>query len=239
MKLAAERTASLLARDFGELENLQSSRRGFKSFVAAAGARSEERIIRELSKARPVFTFLCESHRSTDYKHGTVWVVDPICGINNFARGIPQFTTNIAIMEGGGVIAGLTLDPMRGDCFISTLGGGSFVGNRNRLRVSGREELEDSIAAVNAPQEVCNVISQGGARLRCSGAVALDLAYLAAGKCDVAISHGVRMWNIASGILLLKEAGGFMEFSEAGDGTYNIIAASSLRLLKEVKSSSA
>jgi myo-inositol-1(or 4)-monophosphatase len=229
MKRAAEKAAFLLARDFGELENLQSSRRGFSGFVESANARSYDRIVKDLSKARPDFSLLNEGGS------GSVWIVGPICGIANFARGIPQFAMSIAIMEDGIVTAGLTLDPLRGDCFNSTLGGGAFLGNRNRLRVSGREELRDSIVAVDdISPHVCGMMSEGKARLRSSGSVALDIAYLSAGKYDAVVSNKVNMRDIASGLILIREAGGFFELVPSTDGTYGIIAASSSKLMKHV-----
>jgi myo-inositol-1(or 4)-monophosphatase len=236
MRLSAERVSSMLARDFGELENMQSARRGFKNFVETASARSTEKFMKDLSRARPGSMFLCAGREKNERSDaGSTWAIDPICGISNFARGIPQFATNVALMEGGVVTAGLTLDPMRGACFNSTLGGGSFSGNRNRLRVSGRESLKGAIVATNTLSQVRSVVEEEDVMLRYSGSVSLDLAYLSAGKCDVVISHDVRMWSIASGLLLIKEAGGFMELTEIKAGVYSVIAAASSKLLWRVK----
>jgi myo-inositol-1(or 4)-monophosphatase len=229
MMRAAGKVSYLLVRDFNELAYLQSSRRGASGFVQSANGRSRDAIVKELSKARPGFSFDEKS------ESGPVWLVNPICGLENFARGIPQFATSIAIISEGSVTAGLVLDPLRGDCFNADTGRGAFLGDRNRLRVSGREDLRDSVVSIdNVASQACEAISESKARLRCSGAIALDIAYLAAGKYDVVIAHKVSMRDIASGLILTVEAGGFFNLSDAGNGTYNLIAASSPKLVKNI-----
>jgi myo-inositol-1(or 4)-monophosphatase len=235
MKKAAERASFLLVRDFGELENLQVSRKGFKNFVTIANLRSEELIIKELSKARPDFSFINEKSTSTAAASSNKWIIDPINGTMNFMRGIPQFAINIALMEKKEITAGITLDPIRSNYFNATLGGGAFVGNRNRLRVSNREEIKESVTATHVHSHIDNMLINNGSILRRSGTIALDLAYLAAGKYDVVIAHSAQLWDIASGMLIIKESGGFFEIEKNENNSYNIIAAASIKLLKQVQ----
>ena len=235
MNKAAEKAAFLLVRDFGELERLQVSRKGFKNFVTSADRNSEDKIMYELSKARPEFSFICEESGFLEKENkDSVWIVDPIDGTNNFMRGIPYFAVNIALMENGEFVAGLTLDPMRGDCFKAETGNGSFLGNRNRIRVSRHEDIEESIVATRAAPEIDAKIVEAGAILRKTGSLALDLAYLSAGKYDAVVAKDVGLWDIASGIILVKESGGFLEYQKTEDGKYDIIAAASSKLLSIV-----
>ncbi|MBR1480148.1 MAG: inositol monophosphatase [Alphaproteobacteria bacterium] len=236
MTKAAEKAAFLLVRDFGELERLQVSRKGFSNFVTSADRKSEEKIVYELSKARPGFSFLCEeSGFSENADKSSVWVVDPIDGTNNFMRGIPYFAINIALMNDGKFTAGVTLDPLRGDCFKAEVGGGAFLGNRNRIRVSRRADIEEAVVVTRVSPDIDAKIVAAGAILRKTGSLALDLAYLAAGKYDAVAAKDVHLWDIASGLVLLREAGGFVEYEKAKSGTYNITAAATSKLLGKVK----
>jgi myo-inositol-1(or 4)-monophosphatase len=237
MEKAAEKAAVRLVRDFGELEKLQVSRRGFNNFVTSADKNSESKIIYELSRARPEFSLLCEESGFVERENkSSVWIVDPIDGTSNFMRGIPHFAINIALREDDRITAGMTLDPMRGDCFKAEEGNGAFLGNRNRIRVSGRERMQESIVAMrNVSIEKESALINSGAVVRNLGSVALDLAYLAAGKFDAVITNDVYLWDIASGLILIKEAGGFLEYTEKDEGKYDVVAASSLRLLNFIK----
>ena len=236
MEKAAEKAAFLLVRDFGELEKLQVSRKGFRNFVTSADRNSEERIVFELSKARPEFSIICEESGITKKENeNSVWIIDPIDGTSNFMRGIPYFAINIAFMESEDFQSGLTLDPMRGDCFKAEIGGGAFLGNRNRIRVSGREDIREAVVATRVSPSIDVKITDAGAILRRTGSLALDLAYLSAGKYDGVIAHDVAIWDIASGIVLIKEAGGFVDYQKTDSGTYNIVAASSTKLLSRLK----
>jgi myo-inositol-1(or 4)-monophosphatase len=232
MAKAAEKAAIGLVRDFGELERLQVSKNGHSNFVTSADKNSESRIVYELSKARPEFSILSEESgfiENKDKDH--VWIIDPIDGTNNFIRGIPSFAINIALMEKGKVMSGITLDPLRGDCFKAEFGNGAFVGNRNRLRVSGREQIAESVVSIYDGVKSEYDFMEEGAIVRRGGAIALDLAYLAAGKYDVVIAKGVSMWDIASGVILIQEAGGFIRYDKKDDGQYDVVATSSLKLL--------
>lgn len=235
MKTAAEKAAYALIRDFGELEKLQVSRKGFKNFVTAADTRAEERLIKELMKARPSFSFLCEeSGKITRDDPNSVWIIDPIDGTTNFMRGIPYFAINIGLIENGVTVAGLTLDPMRGDCFSTSLGDGAFLKNRCRLRVSGRLSISEAVIATHTDPSTEFKIMQSGVITRRTGSVALDLAYVAAGKYDAAIAHNVKLWDFAGGILMVKESGGFVHCTKKDDAMCDVVAASSEKLLENL-----
>jgi myo-inositol-1(or 4)-monophosphatase len=235
MMIAAERAASALVRDFGELEKLQVSRKGFKDFVTSADLRTERRLVYELSKFRPEFSFICEESGETiGNKEGSVWAIDPIDGTTNFMRGIPYFAINIALLEKGEVVVGLTLDPMRGSYFTAVKGGGAFLGKRQRLRVSGREELVEALVAVHTTTEEEDFIRRKGAITRRTGAIALDLAYLASGKFDVVFARDVGLWDVASGIILTRESGGFIKYKETSPSRFTILASASMSLISHL-----
>ena len=234
MTKAAEKASYGIIRDFGELEKLQVSKKGFKNFVTSSDRRAEEQIMYVLSTGRPEFSFVCEESGVITNKNPDVsWVVDPIDGTTNFMRGIPYFAINIAIKDKEEIVAGITLDPMRGDCFKADIGCGTFLG-RQRLRTSGKEELKESVVATHMSLIEDVKVAEKGAIIRRTGAVALDLAYLAAGKYDAVVAKNVGIWDIASGILLIKEAGGFVKYEDQGNGKYKIIAASSSKLFNQV-----
>ena len=231
MQRAADKAAFSLLRDFGELEKLQVSHKGFRNFVTSADRNSEARIIQELTHARPDYSLICEESGLTEKDdNNSVWIVDPIDGTSNFMRGIPYFAINIALQVNKEFIAGVTLDPVRGECYKAEVGQGAFVGQRSRLRVSGRENMKEAVVATRASLGIDEKLIKAGAILRKTGSIALDLAYLSAGKYDVVVAYDACLWDIAAGIVLVKEAGGFISMSAAGE-RYNIIATSSKKLL--------
>ena len=231
MQRAADKAAFSLLRDFGELEKLQVSHKGFRNFVTSADRNSEARIIQELTHARPDYSLICEESGLTEKDdNNSVWIVDPIDGTSNFMRGIPYFAINIALQVNKEFIAGVTLDPVRGECYKAEVGQGAFVGQRSRLRVSGRENMKEAVVATRVSLGIDEKLIKAGAILRKTGSIALDLAYLSAGKYDVVVAYDACLWDIAAGIVLVKEAGGFISMSAAGE-RYNIIATSSKKLL--------
>ncbi|MDR3031401.1 MAG: inositol monophosphatase [Holosporales bacterium] len=232
---AAEEASMAIIRDFGELEKLQVSRKGIKSFVTSADKFAERKISELLSKARPDFSFMREESGTITNSLKETWIIDPIDGTNNFMRGIPYFAINIALSNNDEIVSCVTFDPLRCDCFCSDKGSGAFLGNRNRLRVSGRESLHESFIAINLPIEDIRNFSSEIAIFRKTGSVALDLAYLAAGKYDAVIAKNVGFWDVASGILLIKEAGGFLNCFKQPDDQYSIFAASSSKLLTQIE----
>ena len=221
MVRAADRAARALKRDFGEVENLQVSRKGPADFVSAADLRSEEILRQELGKARPGFALLMEEsgkHEGRDEGAGC-WIVDPLDGTTNFLHGLPHFAVSIALEERGEITAGVVYDPIKEELFWAEKGGGAYLGDR-RIRVSGRSRLEDCLLATGIPfrghgdpesfaRELRGAMAQT-AGVRRWGTASLDLAYVAAGRFDGFWEHGLSPWDIAAGWLLVREAGGFV-----------------------------
>ena len=237
MAKAAEKAARGLKRDFGEVENLQVSRKGPADFVSAADLKAEKTIREELSRARPGYGFLMEESGAVAPSDGSgrCWIVDPLDGTTNFLHGLPQFAISIALEERGEVIAGLVYDPIKDDLFHAERGGGAFHNDR-RLRVSSRSRLAESVIATGAPYighgdrerylgEIDAVMAQT-AGIRRWGSAALDLAYVAAGRFDAFWEWGLSAWDIAAGTVLVREAGGYV--SELNGKTINLDSGSIL-----------
>jgi myo-inositol-1(or 4)-monophosphatase len=224
---AAVKAARGLRRDFGEVENLQVSRKGPADFVSLADKRAEEVIRTELARARPTYGFLMEESgetKGTDPQHR--WIVDPLDGTTNFLHGIPQFAISIALERQGRLMAALVYDPIREELFSAERGGGAFVNDR-RLRVAARKDLPDCVIATGIPwlgkgahasyvRELQSVMS-GVAGIRRFGSAALDLAWVAAGRFDGFWEHDLLPWDMAAGVLLVREAGGFATDIAGGD----------------------
>jgi len=218
MLRAAEKAARSLNRDFGEVEQLQVSRKGPGDFVSAADHRAEEIIFAELSRARPDSGFLMEERGVAGKKDAeSIWIVDPLDGTSNFLHGIPHWCISIALQERGEITAGIIYDPVKDEMFRAEKGGGAFMRNK-RLRVSGRTVLEESMIATGQPlmdqgkrslfiSEYEALLAQA-ASVRRFGAAALDLAYVAAGRYEGFWERGLKAWDMAAGILIVREAGG-------------------------------
>jgi len=214
MVSAAEKASRRIVRDFGEIENLQVSRKGTKDFVTAADLRTEKILKEELSKARPSFSFLIEkSGETVGTDPNRRWIVDPINGTTNFMHGIPHFAISIALQEHGDLIAAVVYNPVLNDLFLAEKGQGATLNNR-RLRVSGREQLADCVLATGIPHEghaeqLQSVISTV-AGVRQFGSTSLDLAFVAAGRVDGFWESSLSICDVAAGILLVRESGGFV-----------------------------
>lgn len=224
---AAEKAARSLRRDFGEVEQLQISRKGPADFVTAADIRAEKIIFDELQRAKPDWSFHMEENGKVEGKDKDhVWIIDPLDGTHNFMHGIPHWAISIALERKGEVITGLVYDPVKDEMFIAEKGMGAYVGNK-RLRVSGRDKMEICCIAmgyaypgennrkqflneVNAVIEVAPMIRRGGA-------ATLDLAYVAAGRLDGYWERQLKPWDVAAGALIVKEAGGFVTPVEGND----------------------
>ena len=219
---AADKAAKGLIRDFGEVENLQVSRKGPADFVSNADLHAQKIIREELSKARPDFGFLMEeSDNAPDTSAKSErWIVDPLDGTSNFLHGLGHWAISIAAERAGEIIAGLIYDPIKNESFWSEKGMGAWSSNR-RLRVSGRKDFAECLIATGAPfkgvmhkrpnfTNELNAIMPQVAGIRRFGAAALDLAYVAAGRFDGFWETGLGPWDCAAGILLVKEAGGFV-----------------------------
>src|SRR6202008_4894115 len=220
MIAAARKAARALKRDFGEVEKLQVSLKGPANFVSAADRRAEETLYAELSKARPNYGFLGEEggrREGTDATH--TWIVDPLDGTTNFLHGIPQFAISIGLERSGSIVAGVIYNPVTDELFVAERGKGAFLNDR-RLRVAARKLLADSVIACGLPHlgrgdlelglRELGAVQDIVAGLRRFGAAALDLAYVAAGRLDGYWEQNVSPWDMAPGIVLVREAGGFV-----------------------------
>jgi myo-inositol-1(or 4)-monophosphatase len=227
MVRAAHKAARGLKRDFGEVERLQVSLKGPGNFVTAADHRAEEVLRAELAKARPGYGFLGEEGgrtEGTDRTHS--WIVDPLDGTTNFLHGIPQFAISIALARDGVIVAGLVYNPATDELYTAERGKGAFMNDR-RLRVAARRQLGDAVLACGLPhhgrgdltqfrKEIAAVQSQV-CGLRRFGSATLDLAWVAAGRFDGYWERNLCPWDMAAGLLLVREAGGFVTDLDGGE----------------------
>jgi myo-inositol-1(or 4)-monophosphatase len=227
MVRAAQKAARGLKRDFGEVERLQVSLKGPGNFVTAADHRAEEILRAELSRARPGYGFLCEEGGRT---HGTdkthCWIIDPLDGTTNFLHGIPQFAISIALARDGTIVAGVIYNPASDELYTAERGKGAFM-NERRLRVAARRRLSEAVIACGLPhhgrgdltqfrKEIAAIQSEV-AGLRRFGSATLDLAWVAAGRFDGYWERDLSAWDMAAGLLLVREAGGFVTDLDGGD----------------------
>jgi len=225
---AADKAARSLRRDYGEVANLQVSRKGPADFVSAADLKAEKVLREELHRARPDYGLLMEESGATAGDPATErrWIVDPLDGTTNFLHGLPHFAISIGLEERGELIAGVVFDPIKDELFYAEKGQGAYLNDR-RLRVSSRTRTEDALIATGIPfhghgdhplflAELEAVAGQV-AGVRRWGTASLDLAYVAAGRFDGYWERGLSSWDIAAGIVLVREAGGLV--SEFGGGT--------------------
>ncbi len=227
MESAARKAARKLVRDFNEVEQLQVSRKGPADFVSNADITAEKTLRDELSRARPNFGFRLEEGGEIPAPDGThYWVIDPLDGTTNFLHGLPHFAISIALMEGSNIIAGVILDPLKDELFWASKGDGAFV-NDHRLRVSSRARLADCVFATGIPflgkpghdlfLKEANEVMAVSAGIRRFGAASLDLAYVAAGRYDGYWERGLSEWDMAAGIIIIREAGGFVSQMDGGE----------------------
>jgi len=217
---AALKAARGLIRDFGEVEHLQVSVKGPGDFVTQADIKAEKVLRMELARARPGYGFLMEESgetAGTDGRHR--WIVDPLDGTTNFMHGIPQFCISIGLEREGELVAGVIYEPVRDEMFWAEKGAGAYVNDR-RLRVSARRLLGEAVIATGIPTIRGNVdrdvymrtlaaVMATTVGVRRAGAAALDLAYVAAGRYDAFWEFGLSAWDMAAGIVLIREAGGY------------------------------
>ena len=227
---AAHKAARTLKRDFGELEKLQVSLKGPANFVTAADRRAEEILREELAHARPGYGFLGEEggrHEGPDKTH--TWIVDPLDGTMNFLHGIPHFAISIALEREGTIIAGIVYNPANDELFTAERGKGAFL-NDTRLRVAARPRLADAVVACGLPHPSRGdaarerrehaAVQDKVAGLRRLGAASLDLAWVAAGRFDAYWERNLSPWDIAAGIALVREAGGYVTDLAGKDAPY-------------------
>lgn len=220
MKIARKAGRGLL-KDFGEVENLQVSTKGPGDFVSRADKAAEALIKEELMAARPTYGFLGEESREIEGEDPTRrWIVDPLDGTTNFLHGLPHWAVSIALEHKGQIVAGVVYDPAKDEMFYAEKGGGAWV-NEQRMRVSGRSRLSDALFATGLPwsgrgdlpdtlKDLARLLP-ACAGVRRFGAAALDLCYVAAGRYDGFWERRLHIWDIAAGIIILREAGGLVE----------------------------
>jgi myo-inositol-1(or 4)-monophosphatase len=220
MIAAARKAGRGLTRDFGEVEQLQVSVKGPGNFVSAADHRAEEVLYRELAKARPGYGFLMEERGAVDGPDKTHrWIVDPLDGTTNFLHGIPVFAISIGLERDGEIVCGLIYNPILDELYTAERGQGAFVNNR-RLRVANRKALADSLISTGIPHRgrtgherflaECKALMGATSGLRRTGSAAIDLAWVAAGRFDGFLERDLKPWDMAAGIILVREAGGYV-----------------------------
>ena len=220
---ACMKAARSLIRDFGEIEKLQVSAKGPGDYVSAADKKSEKIIIEELLKAHPDYSILSEeSGEINSGNKNNRWIIDPIDGTSNFLNGIPQFAISIAFEEQGELTCGVIFDPIKNEMFFAEKGSGAFL-NNSRIRVSGKKKLNKSMLVTNGPRYTSNkrdfifdeykrVSNLVEIPIRKFGSAALDLAYVSSGRFDGCWQWDLNYWDIAAGLVILKEAGGYLSF---------------------------
>jgi myo-inositol-1(or 4)-monophosphatase len=227
MIAAALKAGRGLKRDFGEVENLQVSIKGPGDFVTAADKRAEKTLFEELSRARPGYSFIMEEAgfiEGSDKTH--TWHIDPLDGTTNFLHGLPIFAISIGLERDGQLVAGLVYNPATDDLYIAERGQGAYL-NNTRLRVAARRDLADALITCGIPplnraagharfqSELAEVMRHAG-NVRRLGSAALDMCFVAAGRCDAYWERGIKTWDMAAGIVLVREAGGFISDADGG-----------------------
>jgi len=206
---ASEKASKGLIRDFGELEQLQVSIKGPSDFVTNADIKAEKIIIDELTKSRKNYSILSEESGSKENKDiDNVWIIDPIDGTINFLHGVPHFAISIALKSNNEIVSGLIYDPIKDEMFYAEKNNGAYFNNK-RIRVSKRKKIEDCLFASGEIDNE-NIKQKTNAKLktRKSGSAALDMAYVASGRYDGYFQKNLNLWDIAAGIIIVKEAGG-------------------------------
>jgi len=220
MRAAVEKAGRALRRDFGEVENLQVSKKGPGDFVSQADLKAEKILFEELSEARPGYGFLMEERGVVEGADATHrWIVDPLDGTTNFLHGIPHFAISLALEREGTLVAGVIYNPITDELFFGERGQGAY-GPGGRLRVAGRDRLSEAVLACGAPHgerkgraeflTKTEKLLPNIAGLRRFGAASLDLAFVAAGRFDAFWERGLAAWDMAAGIVLVREAGGLV-----------------------------
>ncbi len=242
MYKACMKASKSLIRDFGEVENLQVSAKGPGDFVSSADKRTEKIIIEELLKAHPDYGILSEEAGKINEKNKTNrWIIDPIDGTSNFLNGIPQFAISIGYEENNEIKNGLIYDPIKNELFFAEIGSGAFL-NNSRIRVSKKKDLKNSLIGTGGPRssskykneiflEFLKISKNVEIPLRKFGSASLDLASVACGRFDGFWQRELSYWDIAAGIVIVKEAGGFIDFldNEVNESKkVNLVATNSL-----------
>jgi len=225
---ACRKASKVLIRDFGEIEKLQVSIKGPGDFVSASDKKVEKILIEELQKARPTYSILSEEIGKINNDDSFKWIIDPIDGTANFLHGIPHFAISLGLEHNGEIICGIIYDPIKDEMFVAEKGNGSYLNNQ-RMRVSSRSKLRDCIIFTGGPkyeaknrdralEEYKKFSSTVSIPIRKMGSASLDMAYVAAGRCDGFFQRNLNYWDIAAGTIIVKEAGGFVTDFEGEQG---------------------
>jgi len=221
---ACMKASRSLIRDFGEIENLQVLEKGPGDFVTSADKRTEKILIDELQKAHPEYGIITEetgiiNKSNTKYR----WIIDPIDGTSNFLNGIPQFAISIGFEEDGEIKCGVIFNPILNEMFCAEKGNGAYL-NNSRIRVSNKKKIKDSLIVTGGPKGASKIkdkifseyinVSSNVSNVRKFGSAALDMAYVACGRFDGYWQRELNYWDVAAGIIILKEAGGFVDYFE-------------------------
>jgi myo-inositol-1(or 4)-monophosphatase len=202
---ASEKASKILIRDFGEIEKLQVSKKGPLDFVTNSDLKTEKIIIEELKKAKPNFSIISEENGIEDNKDkNNTWIIDPIDGTVNFLHGIPHFAISLALKSNNEIVSGLIFDPIKNEMFYAEKDSGAFF-NNHRVRVSKKNQINDCLFVAGGKMK-----NELDLPYRKSGCAALDMAYVAAGRYDGYFQLNLNIWDIAAGIVLIKEAGGII-----------------------------
>ena len=220
---ASQKASKALIRDFGELEKLQVSVKGPSNFVSNADTKAEKIIIEELMKAKKNYSIISEEDGSKiNSDSENVWIIDPIDGTSNFLHGIPHFAISIALKSNNEIISGLIYDPIKDEMFYAEKNSGAFFNNQ-RIKVSKKKEIENCLFATGGKEKVISDFIT-----RKTGSAALDMAYVAAGRYDGYFQNNLNLWDVAAGIIIIKEAGGIInEINLSNHSNIKIIASSS------------
>ncbi len=227
MANAAYKAAKGLARDFGEVEQLQVSRKGPADFVSSADHKAEATLVEDLKRSRPKFGFLLEEGGVVEGEDSSnTWIIDPLDGTTNFLHGIPHFAISIGLQRDSKMYAGVIYDPLRDELFWAETGIGAFI-NSKRLRVSSRRNMSDAVIATGMPfkgrvshpeyPQMLDRVASETSGVRRFGSAALDLAYVAAGRFDGFWEFALSPWDIAAGLVIAREAGGLITEVDGGD----------------------
>ena len=230
---AAEKASKILIRDFGEIEKLQVSKKGPTDFVTNSDLKAEKIIIEELKKAKPHYSIISEENGIEKNKDkNNTWIIDPIDGTINFLHGIPHFAISIALKSNEEIISGIIFDPIKNEMFYAEKNNGSYF-NNHRIRVSQKNEINDCLFVTGG-----KINNEPDLAYRKTGCAALDMAYVASGRYDGYFQQNLNLWDIAAGIILVKEAGGVLsEIDLSIHKNIKIVASStniSSKLLKKL-----
>ena len=238
---ACTKASRSLIRDFGEIENLQVSSKGPGDFVTSADKRTEKILVEELQKSHPEYGIITEEigiiNKSNTKNR---WIIDPIDGTFNFMNGIPQFAISVGYEEENEIKCGVIFNPILNEIFCAEKGNGAYL-NNSRIRVSKKKKIKDALIVTGGPKGISKIkekifseyinVSNNVANVRKFGSAALDMAYVACGRFDGYWQRELNYWDIAAGLVILKEAGGFVDFFEIDKSNplkKNILATNSI-----------